>query len=97
MKGFLSKFTVYNCSHSIQPCISLRRKFNNQQNARHSAAVHYKHLRPALQLLVNFEIFFEVRFLWAPDRAGLTIGQTGQMPGASRLNTKHSFTIFSCF
>jgi len=37
--------------------MSLRRRFNNQQNARHTAAVHYKHLRPALQLLVNFKLF----------------------------------------
>jgi len=35
----------------------LRRKFNNQQNAQHTFAVHYKHLRPALQLLVNFKLF----------------------------------------
>jgi len=35
----------------------MRRKFNNQQNAQHTFAVHYKHLRPALQLLVNFELF----------------------------------------
>jgi len=42
-------------SHSIRPCISLRRKFNNQQNAQHTFAVHYTNLRPALQLsLVNF-------------------------------------------
>jgi len=31
--------------------------FNNQQNAQHTAAVHYKHLRPALQLLVTFKLF----------------------------------------
>jgi len=37
--------------------ICLRRKFNNQQYAQHTAAVHYKHLRPALQLLVNFKRF----------------------------------------
>jgi len=37
-------------SHSIRPCISLRRKFNNQQQ--HTFAVHCKHLRPTLQLLV---------------------------------------------
>jgi len=43
-------------SHSIRPYISLRRKFNNQQNAQHTFAMHYKHLRPALQLLVNFEL-----------------------------------------
>jgi len=30
---------------------------NNQQNAQHTIAVHYKHLRPALQLLVNFKLF----------------------------------------
>jgi len=34
--------------HSIGSCISFLRKFNNQQNAHHSTAVHYKHLRPAL-------------------------------------------------
>jgi len=44
-------------SHSFRPCISLRRKFNNQQNAQHTFAVHYKHLRPALQLLVNVMLF----------------------------------------
>jgi len=44
-------------SHLIRPCISLRRKFNNQQNAQHTFAVHYKHLRPALQLLVDFTLF----------------------------------------
>jgi len=44
-------------SHSIRPCISLRRKFNNQQNAQHTFAVRYKHLRPALQLLVKFKLF----------------------------------------
>jgi len=44
-------------SHSIRTCISLRRKFNNQQNAQHTFAVHCKHLRPALQLLVNFKLF----------------------------------------
>jgi len=32
-------------------------KFNNQQNAQHPFALHYKHLRPALQLLVNFKLF----------------------------------------
>jgi len=33
-------------------------QFNNQQNAQHTAAVHYKHLHPALQLLVtlNFSV-----------------------------------------
>jgi len=43
-------------------------------------------------------------FLTAPAtvRAGLTIEQTGQMPGASRSRgprawlSKHSFTVFSC-
>ena len=30
-------------------------------------------------------------------RAGLTIGQTEQMPGASRLNIKNSFTGFHVF
>jgi len=35
----------------------LRRKFNNQQNAQHVAAVHYKRLPPALQLLVRFKLF----------------------------------------
>ena len=44
-------------SHSIRPCISLRRKFNNQQNAQHTFVVHNKHLRPALQLLVTFKLF----------------------------------------
>ena len=44
-------------SHSIRPCISLRRKFNNQQNAQHTFAVHYKHLRPAPQLHLNFKLF----------------------------------------
>jgi len=46
-------------SHSIKACICFRRKFNNKQNARHTAAVHYtsKHLRSALQLLVNFKLF----------------------------------------
>ena len=44
-------------SHSIRPCISLRRKFNNQENAQHTFAVHYKHLHLALQLLVNFKLF----------------------------------------
>jgi len=37
--------------------ISLRRKFNNQQNAQHTFVVHYKHLHPVLQLLVNFKLF----------------------------------------
>jgi len=32
-------------------------QFNNQQNAQHTFAVHYKHLRPALQLLTNFKLF----------------------------------------
>jgi len=41
----------------MRPCISLRRKFNNEQNAQHTFAVHYEHLRPALQLLVNFKLF----------------------------------------
>jgi len=31
--------------------------FNNQQNAQHTFAVHYKHLRPALQFLVDFKRF----------------------------------------
>jgi len=44
-------------SHSIRPRISLRRKFNNQQNAQHTFAEHYKQLIPALQLLVNFKLF----------------------------------------
>ena len=44
-------------SHPIRPCISLRRKFNNQQNAQHTFAVHYEYLHPALQLLVNFKLF----------------------------------------
>ena len=44
-------------SHSIRAWICLRRKFTNQQNAQHTAAVHYKHLRPALQLLVNLQRF----------------------------------------
>jgi len=44
-------------SHSIRPCISLPRKFNNHQNAQHTFAVHYKHLRPALQLLVHLKLF----------------------------------------
>jgi len=35
----------------------LRRKFSNQQNAQHTAALHYNHLRPALQLLANFKLF----------------------------------------
>jgi len=43
--------------HSIKACISLQRKFNNQQNAQHTVTVHYMHLRPALQLLVNFKLF----------------------------------------
>jgi len=43
-------------SHSIRACISSRCKFNNQQNAQHTFAVHYKHLRPAVQLLVNFKL-----------------------------------------
>jgi len=44
--------------NSIRPCISLRRRFNNQQNAQHTFTVHhYKRLRPALQLgLVNFKL-----------------------------------------
>jgi len=41
----------------VKTCISLWRKFNNQQNAQHTAVVHYKQLRPALQLLVNFKLF----------------------------------------
>jgi len=48
--------TVLN-SHSVRHCISLRRKFHKQQNAQHTFAVHYKHLLPALQLLVNFKLF----------------------------------------
>jgi len=44
-------------SHSIRASICLRRKFNNQQNAQHTATVHYKHLRPTLQLVVNFKLF----------------------------------------
>jgi len=46
-------------SHLIKACICFRRKFCNQQNARHTAVVHYtrKHLRYALQLLVNFKLF----------------------------------------
>jgi len=46
-------------SHLIKACICFRRKFYNQQNARQTAVVHYtlKHLRPALQLLVNFKLF----------------------------------------
>jgi len=44
-------------SHSIRPCISLRHNFNNQKYAQHTFAVHYKHLRPALQLLVNLKLF----------------------------------------
>jgi len=44
-------------SHSIRARICLRRKFNNQQNAQHTAAVHYKDLRPALQLFVNSKLF----------------------------------------
>ena len=43
-------------SHSIRACICLRRKFNNHRNAQHTFAVPYKHLRPALQLLVNFKL-----------------------------------------
>jgi len=43
--------------HSIRPCISLQRKFYNQQNAQHTFTVHYKHLRRALQLLVTFKLF----------------------------------------
>jgi len=31
----------------------LGRRFNNQRNAQHTFAVHYKYLRPVLQLLVN--------------------------------------------
>jgi len=46
-------------SHLIKACICFRRKFCNQQNARHTAVVHYtrKHLRYALQLLFNFKTF----------------------------------------
>jgi len=49
---------------------------------------------------------FSVTSLWSgadPARAGLTIGQTGQMPGASHFwgprawISKHSFTGFSYF
>jgi len=35
----------------------LWRKFNNKQSAHHTAEVRYKHLRAALQLLVNFKLF----------------------------------------
>jgi len=46
-------------SHLIKACFCIRRKFYNQQNARYTAVVHCtrKHLRPALQLLVNFKLF----------------------------------------
>jgi len=29
---------------------------NNQQNAQHTTIVNHKHLRPALQLLVNYKL-----------------------------------------
>ena len=40
----------------IRACIYLPRKFNSQENAQHTAAVHCKHLRPALSavLILNF-------------------------------------------
>jgi len=43
----------------IKACICFRRKIYNQENARHTAVVHYtrKHLRSALQLLVQFKLF----------------------------------------
>jgi len=44
-------------SHLIRAYICLRDKFNNQQNAQHTAAVHEKLLRSALQLLVNYKLF----------------------------------------
>jgi len=47
-------------SHSIRACICLRPKFYDQQNAQYTAAVHYKHLRPAQQLLVNFKLFIHL-------------------------------------
>jgi len=40
-------------SYSIRACICVWRKFNNQKNARYTGEVRYKHLRPALQLLVK--------------------------------------------
>jgi len=35
----------------------------NQQNAQHTAAVHYKHLRPAMYLLVSFKPFSYLRHM----------------------------------
>jgi len=46
-------------SHSIRACICLRRKFNNQQNAQRTVAVHYKHLRRTLHLPLHFFILFD--------------------------------------
>jgi len=34
-------------SQLTKACIYLRHKFKNQQNAQHTAMMHYKHLRPA--------------------------------------------------
>jgi len=34
-----------------------QRQFNNHQNAQYTEAGHYKHLRPTLQLSLNFKIF----------------------------------------
>jgi len=47
----------------IRVSICLRRKFNNRQNAQHTVAVNYKHLHPALQLLVNFKLFSYLTYL----------------------------------
>jgi len=51
----------------------MRRKFNNQQNAQHTAAMHYKHLRPALQLLVNFKLFSYLKHLRDIRELGLLL------------------------
>jgi len=42
-------------------------------------------------------VAFKLQFMYTVFRTGLIIGQTDQMPGTSRLNTKHSFAGFSCF
>jgi len=45
-------------SHLIRACVCLWRKFNNHENAQHTATVHYKHWRPAQQLPLNFELSY---------------------------------------
>jgi len=50
----------------------LAAQFNNQQNAQHSFAVHYKYLRPALQLLVNLNFSVIILRILYVQHSGVT-------------------------